>query len=257
MEVNLHTHTFRCGHAKGSDEDYVLGAIHVGLKKMGFSDHNPLPYEGDYVNHTKMLPEELPGYIDSIRLLKEKYAGQIEILVGLECEWIPRFADYLSELRQQLDYLLLGSHGDWSIGEPYMGKVNDPIWLPKYLENTVEGMESGLFLYLAHPDLIFGRYPEFDSDAEYVSRELCRAANRLGMPLEYNLWGVRKGRPEGALGYPCTEFWRIAAEENSVAVIGMDVHDPQAYSQLDMDGARDLLTEMGIRVLEDPTYCDL
>lgn len=38
---NLHSHTYRCHHAKGTDEEYVLSAIKNGYTEMGFSDHAP------------------------------------------------------------------------------------------------------------------------------------------------------------------------------------------------------------------------
>ena len=40
---NYHTHTYRCGHASGKEEDYVLAAIKLGIKRLGFSDHIILP----------------------------------------------------------------------------------------------------------------------------------------------------------------------------------------------------------------------
>ena len=33
---NYHTHTYRCGHAIGTDEEYVLAAIEKGFKENGF-----------------------------------------------------------------------------------------------------------------------------------------------------------------------------------------------------------------------------
>ncbi len=35
---NYHTHTKRCGHAKGTDEEYVIAAIEGGFDELGFSD---------------------------------------------------------------------------------------------------------------------------------------------------------------------------------------------------------------------------
>ncbi|MFR5796189.1 MAG: PHP domain-containing protein [Christensenellales bacterium] len=47
MKANYHTHTARCGHATGTDEDYVLAAIEQGFDELGFSDHVPWPYRTD------------------------------------------------------------------------------------------------------------------------------------------------------------------------------------------------------------------
>ena len=47
MKTNYHTHTTRCMHATGSDEDYVLSAIKGGYQELGFSDHTPWKYHTD------------------------------------------------------------------------------------------------------------------------------------------------------------------------------------------------------------------
>ncbi|MBQ3459486.1 MAG: hypothetical protein IJH14_02320 [Solobacterium sp.] len=69
IRTNWHTHTKRCGHAVGEDEEYVLAAIQGGLKTLGFSDHaaypKPQPYE-------RMDISEVPGYIASIRPCRKK-----------------------------------------------------------------------------------------------------------------------------------------------------------------------------------------
>ena len=68
---NYHTHTRRCGHASGDDEEYVLAAIKAGYKVLGFSDHAPYrnyPHKGSHMDI-----EDFAGYIESIHSLKEKY----------------------------------------------------------------------------------------------------------------------------------------------------------------------------------------
>ena len=109
-DYNYHTHTYRCGHASGEDEEYVLRAIADGYKVLGFSDHVMLPgltqkgIRGDY--------SELEGYLESIRHLQEKYKDQITIYCGLECEYFEEFISYYKELldSHKVDYLLLGQH---------------------------------------------------------------------------------------------------------------------------------------------------
>ena len=41
MKNNYHTHTTRCFHAVGQDEDYVRAAIDGGFDLLGFADHAP------------------------------------------------------------------------------------------------------------------------------------------------------------------------------------------------------------------------
>lgn len=252
MKVNIHTHTARCGHAVGTDEEYILSAISAGYTKLGFSDHTPFPYV-DYRSGGKMQVEEFEDYLQSIRDLKEKHADQIEIFVGLECEPIPRFTEFLRSVRPQLDYMILGSHGDESMREAHSATLTRPEKLWEYYEKTVYGMETGLYAYIAHPDIMLGAYPAFDDAALQVSRAICREANRLNLPVEYNLLGIKKGHRDDQLGYPCNAFWEVAAEENVRAVVGVDAHAPQMLKDFDMDGAKAYLRGLGITLIEDPT----
>ena len=254
MKVNLHTHTVRCGHACGTDEEYVLAALENGFTKLGFSDHTPFPYEPELAARSpKMSLETFEEYISSIHALKEKYREKIDILVGLECEAVPRFFPFLTQVRQRLDYLILGNHGDWTTDEPYGGDLKTPKELERYVDTAVQGLETGLFLYLAHPDLMLCSYHGMDDAAESLSRQLCREANRLRIPLEYNLYGTLKKVKPGTLGYPNLPFWQIAAEENVRAVVGVDAHKPENFRISDFDGAGKLLKNLGITVLKDPT----
>ena len=71
---NYHTHTKRCGHATGEDEDYVLEAIGYGYRNLGFSDHAMLPdFSEPYTRGDFSLFHE---YCDSIRSLAKKYEEQ-------------------------------------------------------------------------------------------------------------------------------------------------------------------------------------
>ncbi|MGM9619045.1 MAG: histidinol-phosphatase [Oscillospiraceae bacterium] len=232
--ANYHTHTARCGHASGGDEAYVRAAIEAGWQALGFSDHVPWPYKSGYTNPgVRMNVSELEGYLASLRRLREKYRDRIRIYIGFECEYFPAYLDWLRELKERegLDYLILGNHHELSDETGmYYGSATRPEELRRYCENTIRGMETGLFAYLAHPDLALMSYPVFDDTAREMSRRLCRRARELGVPLEYNLQGQRIKEWGGApgLGYPCRAFWEVAAEEGNTAIIGMDAHSPDA-----------------------------
>ena len=65
MRTNYHTHTTRCLHATGSDEEFVLSAIKGGYQELGFSDHTPWKYHTNYISDIRMTPEELPDYVET------------------------------------------------------------------------------------------------------------------------------------------------------------------------------------------------
>ena len=156
MKTNYHTHTTRCHHATGSDEEFVLSAIKGGYQELGFSDHTPWKYHTDYISDIRMLPEELAEYVESIRSLQEKYKNQISIKIGLECEYFPEYIHWLKGVIKEykLDYIIFGNHHFHTDEKfPYFGRNTDSVdMLELYEESAIEGMESGLFAYLAHPD---------------------------------------------------------------------------------------------------------
>ena len=99
LVYNYHTHTSRCGHAVGLDEEYVLKAIKLGIKRLGFSDHIFFP--GILQPRVRMNEGEVENYLSSINHLKEKYKDQIEIKVGFEVEYLPMFMDRYIDLLNQ------------------------------------------------------------------------------------------------------------------------------------------------------------
>ena len=109
---NYHTHTTRCYHASGKDEEYVKAAIKAGIKELGFSDHTPWHYASSFKATMRMPESQLDDYLESIRYLKEKYKDQISILIGLECEYFERYMPWLEKTikDKKIDYIILGNH---------------------------------------------------------------------------------------------------------------------------------------------------
>ena len=111
MKTNFHTHTARCCHASGRDEEYVQSAIRGGYQILGFADHSPWQFSSSYRSHMRMNPrEQFQDYLQSIRTLRRKYRDQIDIRIGLECEYFPPYMDWLRQLirKERLDYIKIG-----------------------------------------------------------------------------------------------------------------------------------------------------
>ena len=171
-----------------------------------------------------MKLHELEGYVESVLALRKAYDGRIEIPLGLELEYYPKLLPQLLPVLRDLplDYLIMGQHfiGN-EIDEPYSGwPTENKTTLERYVDQTIEGMYSGLFTYFAHPDLI-----HFLGDEKFYAqqmRRLCQAAKSCGMTLEVNLLGMMEGRI-----YPHPIFWEQAAEEGCKAILGRDAHAPK------------------------------
>ena len=69
MKYNYHTHTSRCFHAVGTDEEYVVEAINAGFDEIGFSDHSPWNFKG-FVSGMRMHENELGNYCESVKWLR-------------------------------------------------------------------------------------------------------------------------------------------------------------------------------------------
>ena len=158
MRANYHTHTWRCYHATGLEEDYVKTAVAQGFDILGFSDHTPQFFPEGYTSKIRMDPQELPNYCKLVRDLRDRYSDRIQIHVGLEVEYYPAlFSELLPLVRDQgVEYLLLGQHFlDNEQGSPYAGAPTaDESILRRYCEQSMEAMQTGCFTYFAHPDLI-------------------------------------------------------------------------------------------------------
>lgn len=256
MLENYHTHTHRCHHAVGEDRAYVEAAIRAGIRVLGFSDHAPYPFPSGYRSGMRLQPEETEGYFRSLLDLKQEYQRDITLKIGFEAEYFPAlFPALLEHLKPYpLDYLILGHHfsKNEEHGQYFGAPTRDPAGLTAYVDQVIEGLQTGAFTYLAHPDLIHCPHGTPKApDTRYLAemRRLCEAAKALGIPLEINLLGILDGRQ-----YPNEVFFSLAAEVGNQVLVGCDAHDPRhLLGEATYQKALDLARRCGITLLEHPT----
>jgi histidinol-phosphatase (PHP family) len=251
MEYNYHTHTPLCGHATGEMREYIEKAIEGGIKRLGFSDHSVQFYDGGYVSGMRMRPDQAEGYVREVKRLSEEYRSEIDVFVGFEAEYFPSIFPRLRQFCRDngVDYLIMGQHClTCEPTSPLWGGsgTSDPAFLTLYVDELLEGLSTGSFTYVCHPDMF-----RFTGDDETYKREitrLCKGANALGIPFEINLLGLRDGRH-----YPCDKFFTIASENGCSFVIGCDAHSPE--SLVDKRGpalAAEFMARNGISAAIEP-----
>lgn len=238
LRTNYHTHTMRCNHANGSDEEYVLAAIAAGYKEIGFADHTPWPYKSNFVSPMRMKMNEFENYVESILYLKEKYKNQISIKLGLECEYFEEYEPWLQTLKEdeRIDYLIFGNHF-YKTDENgmYFGRgATKKEGITLYVDQAIEGMKKGYFTYLCHPDLFMRAYLKWDEHVEQESTRLCLAALELDIPLEYNLQGIIYNNIFKVKSYPYPAFWELAVKVGNKVIIGVDAHQVDEYTNVEM-----------------------
>jgi len=246
---NYHTHTFRCGHAIGNDEEYVLEGIALGLNTLGFSDHIML--KNLHQTNVRGEYELTEGYFLSIRSLQEKYKDRINIKLGFEAEAFEEYFPYYENLKQtkKIDYLILGNHCtlDKGVIRSFFSKCTTKKDLLEYKNTLLNGLKTGLFDCIAHPDYFMETYYKWDSTAKKVAKEIIQAAIEYDIPLEFNLACIRRGKQkkgkELRYGYPYVPFWKMVEKMKAKVIIGIDAHAPSDLtSYLNDDGYRLLNT---------------
>ena len=155
---SFHNHTWRCNHASGTEREYVEQAVSHDMTMLGFSDHSPYVFDGDYYSGFRMKHEQIRGYFDTLLALKDEYKGRLDIHVGFEAEYYPKFFSRFEKLVRQYptEYLLLGQHFLFNEieGVPSSRKTEDDDLLKAYVDQVSEGMSTGLFACVAHPDVM-------------------------------------------------------------------------------------------------------
>lgn len=256
MLNNLHTHTWRCKHADGDAIDYARVAARQGGRVLGMADHCPLP-DGRWES-VRMDLSQLPDYVAAVAHARSQ-VPELQILQGLECEYLPEFHDFYQQVLLSdfdCDYLVAAAHyvelpsGDWVTA---FGTLHDRQVLTAYVQQCQRSIDSGLFAFLAHPDLMGCSPVAWNLDFAAASRDICRLAAAAGLPLELNTYGPRKPlipTPTGTRPmYPWRPFWEIAAAEGVSVVVNSDAHTP-ADVLTDAHLVNQLIAELDLPVVD-------
>ena len=81
--TNYHSHSLYCD-GRANMEDFIRFALSEGFTSYGFSSHAPLPFSTAWT----MEWDAMDDYLAEFHRLKAKYAGQIELYIGLEIDYL-------------------------------------------------------------------------------------------------------------------------------------------------------------------------
>lgn len=238
LRTDYHTHTPLCHHAEGAPEAFAARAVQQGLHQYGIADHAPMPPDSEPYDDWRMLTAELPAYLGWIdRARAAAGDSSLQILCGLECDWVPGIEPWIQHLRglHQWDYLIGSVHY-----LPGNGSVDDSLYADKSLTGSIEEdwaqywqsietmVRSGLFDIVGHIDLvkIWGRVPQGDL-MQYYEPAL-QALQESNMAVEINTAGWHKHCAEQ---YPAIPLLRELLQRRIPIVINSDAHSPQHLSR--------------------------
>ena len=257
-----HSHCTFCD-GKAPAEEFVKAAISAGFHSYGISSHSPLPFETRW----SLSKANLEAYLQEIERLKKLYAGQIELYVGLEIDylnddWGPS-SDYFQQM--PLDYRIGSVHlvtngetgemmdmdGNFDDFRENFRKVyrDDLKHLVRdYFRSSARMVELGGFDLVAHPDKISMNGSLVDSsliEQEWYNgllREYFQLIAEKGMMMEVNT----KAYTKKGLMFPNVKYFKWLKELNIPVMVNSDAHLPQLVND-NRDLAFRWLREAGIK----------
>lgn len=147
------------------------------------------------------------------------------------------------------EYLILGQHflEEDLPGAFHSTKGTDSeALLEQYVRTVVSAMNTGVFTYVAHPDIFY--FTGENTVYQKHMRNICIASREKDIPLEINFLGIREKRK-----YPFELFWEFAGEEGSPVTFGFDAHQPKdAGEQISFLKAMELVHRYQLNYIGKP-----
>ena len=231
MLYESHLHTPLCRHAIGWPGEYAAVAERKGFKGIIVTCHAPMP--DGYSAHIRMAVEEFDRYVAMVQQAAKEWQGRVEILLGLESEYVPGFEGWIEELhgRARFQHVLGSVHQH--AGEYLAAHFrNDwPEFQRTYFRHLAEAAETGLYDTISHPDLVKNQ-----NAAEWnrlrVWDDVLRALDRIaatGVAMELNTSGRNKAVREMN---PGPEMLAAMRARHIPVVLGADAHEPRRVGDL-------------------------
>lgn len=227
--TNLHCHTI-FSDGKNTPEEMVLAAIDSGMATIGFSDHSYTQEDLLYC----IRPSALPAYKREVRRLKDKYAGQIEIALGLEVDSMTVLTD-----RADYDYILGDVH--YVIKDGVMWHVDNSAremrqcidqafggdtlaYAKAYFDRYVDGMQRMKPDILGHFDLItkFGFMDEAAPAYRALALDALHASLAVTPLVEMNTGAISRGYR--TLPYPADFLLHAIRDAKGEIILSSDSH---------------------------------
>ncbi|NOX55231.1 MAG: histidinol-phosphatase [Planctomycetes bacterium] len=238
-----HTHTPLCKHAIGEPEEYAQVASDRGLRGLIVTCHNPMP--DGFGSHVRMAPEQLDEYRELVGRARARWAGRLDIRLGIEADYFPGYEAWLERQLTSVDfdYVLGAVHPQLPEFEARYGGGSEFEFQRTYFRLLAEAAETRLFDCLAHPDVIKSVRPAH-WQPEAILDDVRRALDRIaptGVALEINTSGAHKDYPEMN---PFPVMLAEARRREIPVVIGSDAHRPERVGAL-FEQALDLAERAG------------
>lgn len=253
IKTDCHLHSSFSSDSDAALESMVQQGIALGLKSMCITEHLDYDYPPNEENLDFLL--DFDAYQKELFRLKKAYAGQIELLFGIELGLQPHLNARYAEVTQTypFDFVIGSSHLVDGIDpyEPeYFEHHGTHMGIQRYFESIIENVNACTdvdFQVYGHLDYVV-RYAEGKSDsfsyeayADLIDTMLTAIISH-GKGIELNTAGLKYG-----LAYPNPHMdilKRYRELGGTILTIGSDGHKPE-HMAYDFDKVPAILKEAG------------
>jgi histidinol-phosphatase (PHP family) len=192
-----------------------------------------------------MQINEFPEYLALVARTQKIWAGQVDVRLGLESDYVPGMESWLETLHRQapFDYILGSVHPHLPDYKQRYFTGDSVAFQRTYFEHLALAAETGLFDALAHPDLVKIVQPAA-WQPERLRDPICRTLDRIqatGIVMELNTYGLHKTPAEM---HPGPLMLQEMQQRGIPVVIGSDAHQPERVAD-NFEDALDTLTAVG------------
>ncbi len=255
IKADYHLHSSFSGDSTAPMEDMALKGIELGLTDMCFTEHMDIDFIYPDPNEDGMYELNTDSYLYELIRCKEKYAGKVKLLFGVELGLQPHLKREQAVYAKSYDF-------DFIIASSHLCNRKDPYYpyffegrsdeegYREYFSSILENLKAfGNFDVYGHLDYVVRYGKEKDKDYHYdkykdILDKILETLISNGKGIEVNT---------GAIGYglkefnPCADILkRYRALGGEIVTVGSDAHGPDAVAR-GFERAAQVLTECGFR----------
>lgn len=251
--TNYHSHCSFCD-GRAPFEEFVKEAISQGFYSYGVSSHAPLPFPTQWT----MEWGQMEAYLDEFKNLRQKYADEIELYVGLEIDYlneesnpsVARFTELPLDYRIGSVHLLYDAAGEVvdidcspavfkeRVDRHFNGDVLRVVRM--YFDRLFRMVELGGFDILGHADKMHYNascyHPGLLDEPWYeaLMKDYFSLVASRGYLVEINT------KAYDSLGtfYPNSRYWELMKEYQIKILVNSDAHYPERINAGRMEALR-------------------
>lgn len=254
ITTDMHVHSHFSSDSQELPEYIIETAIKKGYSYVYFTDHHDTNFPIDPSHPEMDFQLDFENYIQTLLSLKEQYAKQIEVRLGVEQGICPEIANQIEPIsnRYPFDFIIGSSHltkldnGDPYYPSYYEGKTNIEAYREYFASSAQNVLLTDGFDVYGHLDYAVRYCPDPNfvynfNDYRDIFEVLLKRLIERGKGIEINTAGITK------IGYPHPHIEALKLYKQlggEIITIGSDAHTKENIG-FGFELAEELLKETG------------